>query len=89
MVARERCFRVRLHFIDRDWNFQTIILEFRLFPYSQDSESISKLMEDVIESLEITSKMVGITTDNGSNVVASKRYELFMNCQLDLNKNKK
>lgn len=61
------------HFITAEWRVRSLILEFQLMPHPHDGPTIYEFIKNVIIDMNIEDKVVAITTDNGSNVVAGVR----------------
>lgn len=72
------------HFIDSKWDLKSVILEFKLMPHPHDAISICNFIAQVILEFDIKQKVIAITTDNGSNVVAAIN-QLIPRLQLDTN----
>ncbi|CAG7827256.1 unnamed protein product, partial [Allacma fusca] len=55
-------------FIDSDWNFQQLILDFDILRGSHKGKNLAKSVHDVLCEYDITSRLLAITSDNASNM---------------------
>lgn len=61
---------VTAHFIDQNWEKQSLILRYCRFETRHSSDAFATLMEDIIQSWGLRTKLEAITTDHASDVVA-------------------
>ena len=59
------------HFFTADYRFHSMILAFRKFPISHKADNITEFINKELEKLEVTNKIVSLTTDNEATVVAA------------------
>lgn len=59
---------ITAHWIDTEWHICSISLDFIECPYPHDGEALASLVFSIIKEFEIVSKILGITTDNASNM---------------------
>jgi hypothetical protein len=66
----DKFFGVTAAHIDEDWNFQEYLLDVRHIK-SSTSTVLSTIILDITTKFEVNGKVVGITTDAGSDILAS------------------
>ena len=59
---------ITAHFFGNDFHYQSLILSFRKFEKSHNSENIGKFLSKQLVKLNIEDKIVSITTDNEAAV---------------------
>lgn len=62
---------ITCHFIDSNFVMNDLILEFERVRYPHDASTIAEFIKEVIFRFKLERKIVGMTTDNGQNVVAA------------------
>ncbi len=61
------------HYVNDDWILQKLVLDLPLLPHPHNATDIFLKVLDVLKDFEIEKKVLGVTTDNGPNMVASIR----------------
>lgn len=59
------------HYIDKDFNLKTVLLECSVFKESHTSENLAKQLKDVVDEWEITAKVSIVVSDNASNITSA------------------
>lgn len=59
--------------INKEFEIMDVLLEISYFPAPHNARAITEVIKKAIEKWEIEDRVVSITTDNGSNVVAAIR----------------
>ena len=65
--TRKSYYGFSVHFIDEEWNLQSVTLEFVLSKGKHKGIDIANIFFDVIQDFEIADKIIGITLDNTSS----------------------
>jgi hypothetical protein len=68
---------IKIHYISKDWILHSETLDFVKFEYPHTAETISKSIQELLKEFDLLKKLLGITTDNASNMI--NFYELFYN----------
>jgi len=66
-------FGILCSFVDKDWKLRIIALDFAVLQSEHTSEYLADILWRVLEDFEITDKVISVTTDNASNMVAMIR----------------
>ena len=65
-------FSYTIHFVDDEWNIQSLSLGTHFLPADHTAEILAEAMESTLREWELKpSQQVSLTTDNGSNIVAA------------------
>jgi len=68
--ATEKYLTLTLHFIDNDWVFKSFVLSTEELATSHTGSNLQMRLSSLLEEWNLpTSKLTGIVTDNGSNIV--------------------
>jgi len=55
------------YFIDRDWNYRELLLGFEPLDRAHSSVNLSEVLMEIFKKLDITDRVLAITSDNASN----------------------
>ncbi|KAL0209994.1 hypothetical protein P9112_010078 [Eukaryota sp. TZLM1-RC] len=61
------------HWIDSNWVMKSVLLEIKQLPNPHTDKCIADYMLKVLLNFGISGKIIGVTTDNGANVVAGMK----------------
>ncbi|XP_065323875.1 uncharacterized protein LOC135930976 [Gordionus sp. m RMFG-2023] len=64
---------ITIHYIDNDWKFVNLILDFIELPHPHTGAEISESIQASIESFKIHDKVMAVTHDNAKNMIAASR----------------
>lgn len=62
---------IKCHFIDQEMNLQSLILNFRKIAYLHDASALSIFLLETIDTFELRSRVVAITSDNLSSNISA------------------
>ncbi|XP_066582005.1 uncharacterized protein [Prorops nasuta] len=74
-IASRSFYGITGHFIDEDWNYQSIVLDFVPSHGRHTGKDIAELFSKSLKDFGIINKVIGITTDNAS-AITTFFYEL-------------
>lgn len=60
---------VTAHFIDKNWNMKSVIIEFDRFYTPHTGEAVEAFLRDVIERWGISQRVQAVTTDSASDMI--------------------
>lgn len=58
---------VTMHYIDNNWNKCDLLLELKPLRCDHTGENLSKILIEILEKYQLTSRLLGVTVDNASN----------------------
>jgi hypothetical protein len=64
---------ITVHYINDSWQFEHFVLDVLYIPSPHDSETIKNAVLKITDDLNITNRLIGITTDNEAKMVAVGR----------------
>ena len=64
---------VTAHFINDNWQFEHFVLDVLYIPSPHDAPTIKNAVLEIASELQITNRLIGITTDNEAKMVAAVR----------------
>jgi hypothetical protein len=64
---------VTVHYINDSWQFEHFVLDVLYIPSPHDSSTIKNAVLKITDELKVTSRLVGITTDNEAKMIAATR----------------
>ena len=72
-ISRTSLFAVTVHYIDEDWNLQSVVLALKELSESHTAVNISELIKSVIDTVEADPELSILVTDGAANMLASSR----------------
>ncbi|CAG8523104.1 28671_t:CDS:1, partial [Gigaspora margarita] len=73
-LKMENFLAITIHFIDENWNLQHFVLDIFQFKGSHTGESIANKVYSLLEEFKIETKVIALTTDNGSNMISAANF---------------
>lgn len=67
-TASDSYYGITAHFVDRNWQLQSVVLDFAIMPQPHTGEIIKETFLTIMADFNIENKVLAITTDNASNI---------------------
>ncbi|CAG8503079.1 11602_t:CDS:2 [Scutellospora calospora] len=64
---------VTVHYVNKEWKLRQFLLDLCYFPEQHTAIRIQELLLDILDDTNISSKLLGLTTDNAKSMIAIGR----------------
>ena len=64
---------ITIHYVNDNWQFEHFVLDVLYIPSPHDAQTIKNAILKITNKLNITNRLIGITTDNEAKMIAATR----------------